>query len=102
ESKIVYNIHHPENNGIFDEKLLDLIHIPDSVDREKLIEDGKVDLRNLGLQYSDSVVTGNQLGDQLDEEFKALDIEPTKIQGSPESVSDKFAEYYEQIAGDKE
>lgn len=101
ESKIVYNIHHPENNGIFDEKLLDLIKIPGSVDRKKLVKDGKVDLRNLGLRYSDSVVTGNQLSNQLDDEFEALGIEPTKIQGSPESVSDKFAEYYEQIAGDK-
>lgn len=102
DTKIIYNIHHPENNGIFDENLLDLVRLPESTDRSKLVKDGKVDLRNLGLQFSDSVVTGNQLGDELDEEFETLGVEPTKIQGSPESVSDKFAEYYEQIAGDKE
>jgi starch synthase len=47
-------------------------------------------------------VTGNQLKDQLDDEFKELGITPTKIQGSPETVSDKFAAYYEDIAGTDE
>lgn len=65
-SKIVYNIHHPENHGVFDKSLLDLIGLPDSVDKEKLREDGNVDLRKLGLTYSDAVVTGNQLGNQLE------------------------------------
>lgn len=102
ETRIVYNIHHPQNFGVFDEKLLDLVHLPESVDRKKLLKDGKVDLRHLGLMYSDNVVTGNQLGNQLDEEFEELGITPTKIQGSPESVSDKFAEYYEEITGKKE
>jgi starch synthase len=102
ETKIVYNIHHPENHGFFEPRLLDLIDVPDSVDKESLLRDGKVDLRHLGLRYSDSVVTGNQLGSQLDEEFSSLNIEPTKIQGSPESVSDKFAAYYEQIAENKD
>lgn len=98
-SKIVYNIHHPENHGVFDKSLLDLIGLPDSVDKEKLLEDGNVDLRKLGLTYSDAVVTGNQLGNQLDDLFKKLNIKPTKIQGSPESVSSQFAEYYEKLAG---
>ena len=98
-SKIVYNIHHPENNGVYDEKILDLLDLPDSFDRSEFVTDGKVDLRNIGLRLSDHIVTGNQLTDQLDDEFKEFDIDPTKIQGSPEMVSDKFADYYEDIAG---
>lgn len=101
-TKIVYNIHHPENFGVFDEKILDLISVPDDVDRSELVKDGKVDLRSLGMKFSDYVVTGNQLQDQLDDEFKELGISPTKIQGSPETVSDKFAAYYEEIAGSNE
>jgi starch synthase len=102
DSKIIYNIHHTENHGIFDEDILDLIGLPDSFDRSGLAKDGKVDLRNLGLRFSDHTVTGNRVKDQLDDEFKDLDIEPTKIQGSPEAVSDKFAAYYEDIAGSDE
>lgn len=99
DSKIIYNIHHPENKGIFDKKLLDLINLDDSFDTDSLLRNGKVDLRSLGMRYSDHVVTGNQLGDQLDDEFSELGIEPTKIQGSPEDVSTKFADYYDEIAG---
>jgi len=99
DTKVVYNIHHPENNGVYDNKLLDLIKLSDSFDREELVTDGNIDLRNIGLRYSDHVVTGNQLNDQLDDELESLDIKPTKIQGSPEVVSDKFAKYYEEIAG---
>jgi starch synthase len=102
DTRLVYNIHHPENLGIFDEKILDLISIPDSIDRAELLKDGKVDLRNLGMKFSDHVVTGNQIKDQLDDELKELNIEATKIQGSPEMVSDKFADYYEEIAGTDE
>ncbi|MDX1638662.1 MAG: glycogen/starch synthase [Balneolaceae bacterium] len=99
DSKIVYNIHHPENHGIFDKSLLDLIGLPDSFSADELLEDGTVDLRTIGLKYSDAVVTGNQLTDQLDDLFSQLGIEPTKIQGSPESVSNQFAEYYDNLAG---
>lgn len=102
DSKIVYNIHHPENKGIFDESILDLIDLPESMDREKLFHDGKVDLRYIGMQFSDYVVTGNQIKNQLNDTFKELGIDPTKIQGSPESVSSQFAEYYEEIAGNEE
>lgn len=98
-SKIVYNIHHPENNGVFDQKLLDLLNLDESFDTSDLVEDGKVDTRTIGLKYSDHVVTGNQLGDQLDGLFDKLGVKPTSIQGSPEDVSSKFAEYYEEIAG---
>lgn len=99
DSKIVYNIHHPENNGIYDEEILDLINISDPEERKKLVTDGKVDLRNIGIRYSDHIVTGNHITDQLDDEFEELAITPTKIQGSPESVSDQFANYYDTIAG---
>lgn len=101
-SKIVYNIHHPENHGIFDPSLLDLVGLSDSIDKDDLSEDGKVDLRDLGVRFSDHVVTGNQVKDELDDVFDKLDVEPTKIQGSPEDVSSQFAEYYEKIAGEKD
>jgi starch synthase len=102
DTKVIYNIHHPENNGIFDKKLLDLVGLDDSVDRGNLIEGDNVDLRTLGLKFADHVVTGNHITDQLDELFEKLDIEPTKIQGSPEDVSDQFASYYDEIAGTEE
>lgn len=102
DSKIIYNIHHTENHGIFDENIIDLLGLPDGFDRSAFVKDGKVDLRNIGLRFSDHVVTGNRLNDQLDDEFEALNITPTKIQGSPESVSDQFADYYESIAGSDE
>lgn len=102
DTKIVYNIHHPENFGVFDEELLDLIPISDAVDKSELVKDGKVDLRHLGLKFSDYVVTGNQIKNQLGSEFKELGISPVQIQGSPETVSDKFAEYYNDIAGSDE
>ncbi|MDZ7772793.1 MAG: glycogen/starch synthase [Balneolaceae bacterium] len=98
-SKIVYNIHHPENNGVFDRKILDLLNLGEDFDTGDLVEDGKVDIRTLGLKFSDHVVTGNQLSDQLDDLFENMGIKPTSIQGSPEDVSSKFAEYYEEIAG---
>lgn len=100
-TKIVYNLHHPENQGIFDASLLDLIGLPESADTSQLINEGKIDLRDIGLRYSDTVVTGNQLSDQLDDVFEKLGIKPTKIQGSPEDVSSKFASYYEELAGSK-
>lgn len=102
DTEVIYNIHHPENNGVFDEEILDLVGLPDSVDRGDLVEDGKVDIRTLGLKYSDHIVTGNHITDELDGLFGNLGIDATKIQGSPEDVSDKFAAYYDDIAGDEE
>lgn len=99
DSKVIYNLHHPENRGVFDKKLLDLVGLPDSVDKGNLTEDGNVDLRKIGLKYSDHVVTGNHITDQLDGLFSSLGIAPKKIQGSPEDVSDQFAAYYNEIAG---
>ncbi len=102
-TKVIYNIHHEENNGVFDADMLSLIGLPEDADIDSVVEDGKIDLRTMGLKYSDRVVTGNRLNNQLDELFEELDIEPEKIQGSPEVVSDKFAKYYLEVAGnDKE
>lgn len=99
-TKIVYNLHHPENKGVFeDDRILDLLGLPEDVSRDDLVKDGATDLLRLGLQYSDYVVTGNHLSDQFDDLFKELNIKPSKIQGSPEDVSSKFAEYYQEIAG---
>lgn len=102
DTQLIYNIHHPENNGVFNKKLLKLAGLPDSLNQDNLIEGDNVDLRTLGLKYSDHVVTGNHLTGQLDDLFAELDISPKKIQGSPEDVSDKFATYYDEIAGVEE
>jgi starch synthase len=102
KTQIVYNLHHPENKGLFDStSILELLGLPDDVDLSSLTEDGAVNMLKIGLKYSDHVVTGNHLTDQFDEIFKELNINPTKIQGSPEDVSKKFAQYYRDITGEK-
>lgn len=97
-TRIVYNLHHPENLGHFDnDRILKLMGLPESTDLSALSQDGAVDLLKLGLSYSDHVVTGNHLNDEFDDLFKELNITPTQIQGSPEDVSAKFAAYYQEI-----
>ncbi|MEP4925875.1 MAG: glycogen/starch synthase, partial [Balneola sp.] len=92
-TQVIYNLHHPENEGQADTaKILELLGLPDDIDINKLTNNGKVDLLRLGLQFSDHVVTGNYLKDEFDETFKEVGITPYQIQGSPEDVSDKFAE----------
>tara|TARA_R110002072_G_scaffold301950_1_gene483034 strand:+ start:21709 stop:22506 length:798 start_codon:yes stop_codon:yes gene_type:complete len=98
-TQVIYNLHHPENEGQADTaKILELLGLPDDIDINKLTDNGKVDLLRLGLQFSDHVVTGNYLKDEFNEAFDELGIKPHQIQGSPEDVSDKFAEYYNKIA----
>ena len=98
-SKIIYNLHHPENEGTADTaKILELLGLPDDVDIAKLTDEGKVDLLKLGLLYSDHVVTGNFLKDEFDSVFDELNISPVKIQGAPEDVSTKFSDYYKSIS----
>jgi len=98
-TQVIYNLHHPENEGQADTaKILELLGLPDDIDINKLTDNGKVDLLRLGLQFSDHVVTGNYLKDEFDESFKEVGIKPHKIQGSPEDVSEQFAEYYNKIA----
>jgi starch synthase len=102
-TQIVYNLHHPENLGIFkSDNILKLLGLPDDVDIDSLSSDGTVDMLKIGLSYSDHVVTGNHLSNEFDDLFKELNINPTKIQGSPEDVSTKFADYYNKIAGNDE
>lgn len=97
-TKIVYNLHHPVNEGIFeDSKILDLLGLPDNVDISTLTDDEKVNILKIGLAFSDHVVTGNHLKDEFDELFKELSIKPEQIQGSPEDVSSKFADFYNRI-----
>jgi starch synthase len=98
-TQIVYNLHHPINEGDSDSaRVLELLGLPADTDIDNLTEEGRVDLLKLGLKYSDHVVTGNYLKDEFDDMFDELGIDPTKIQGSPEDVSDKFAEYYRTIS----
>ncbi|WP_018127500.1 glycogen/starch synthase [Balneola vulgaris] len=97
-TKIIYNLHHPENEGQADTaKILELLGLPDDININELTDNGKVDLLRLGLKYSDHVVTGNYLRDEFDDAFKEFGITPDQIQGSPEDVSEKFAEYYNKI-----
>jgi starch synthase len=101
KTQIVYNLHHPENKGLFnDTSILELLGLPEDVDLDSLTDDGVVDMLKIGLKYSDHVVTGNHLTDQFDEIFNELNVNPTKIQGSPEDVSKKFAQYYRDITGE--
>lgn len=102
DTKVIYNLHHDENHGKFGADMLDLIGLPDDFDKESVTDDDQIDLRTMGLKYSDRVVTGNRLSGQLEGLFEKLDIEPEKIQGSPEVVSDKFSKYYLEVAGEEE
>lgn len=100
-TKIIYNLHHPENQGVFEnDHMLDLIGLSDDFDRSTVLKDGKMDLIYAGLKFSDYVVTGNYLKNEFDPYFKELSIHPTQIQGAPEDVSNKFADYYRNITGE--
>ena len=44
------------------------------------------------------MVTGNYLRNEFNDLFEELGIKPKQIQGSPEDVSNKFADYYRLIA----
>lgn len=96
-TKVIYNIHSPANEGIFDIDKLGVMRLPESVEQDKITTDGKIDFLKAGLSYSDHVVTGNDIRTEFDDLFKALNIENTKIQGSPQDVSSKFADFYRTI-----
>lgn len=96
-TRVVFNVHSATNHGIFDEGILDTMALPDDFDKNSIMFDGKVDFLKAGLKYADHVVTGNELGSELDDEFEALGVKPDKIQGSPQDVSSQFAEYYKKI-----
>lgn len=99
-TKIVYNLHHPVNEGTQESpSILEQLGLPEDINVNDLMENGVVDMLKIGLKYSDYVVTGNHLKNEFDSIFEELSITPTKIQGSPEDVSAKFADYYRSIAG---
>jgi starch synthase len=97
DAKVVYNIHSPVNEGIFGEEIFEYLDLPDDFDKSSVMSDGKVDFLRAGLKYADYVVTGNELGSQLDPIFDELGIKPHKIQGAPQDVSQKFADYYREL-----
>lgn len=96
-TKVIYNIHSPANEGIFGEEIFEHLDLPDDFDKSTVMSNGKVDFLRAGLTYADHVVTGNELGNQLDPLFEELGITPHKIQGAPQDVSQKFADYYREI-----
>jgi len=97
DTKVIYNVHSPVNEGIFDLDQIDMMKLPDEVDVNKITTDGKIDFLKAGLSYADHVVTGNDIRNELDELFKLLNIESTKIQGAPQDVSTKFSDFYRSI-----
>ncbi len=97
DTKVLYNLHSPVNEGIFDLDTIDVMKLPESVDMDKVTTDGKLDFVKAGINYSDVVVTGNDIRDEYDQLFSELNIESTKIQGSPQDVSSKFADFYRTI-----
>jgi len=97
DAKVVYNIHGPVNEGLFDEEIFKYLDLPDDFDKSSVMSGGKVDFLRAGLKYADYVVTGNELGNQLDPIFDELGIKPHKIQGAPQDVSQKFADYYREL-----
>jgi starch synthase len=97
-TKIIYNLHSPVNEGIFDEGFIDLARLPEGFDKSRVMTDGKVDFIRAGLSYADHVVTSNDIRGEFDDLFKELNITPTKIQGSPFDMSSKFADYYNSLA----
>ncbi len=97
ETRVVYNIHSAVNHGVFGEEILDQMGLPENFDRSSVLFDDKVDFLKAGLKYADHVVTGNELGSELDDVFASMGIEPVKIQGSPQDVSALFADYYNRI-----
>ncbi|MCH8568811.1 MAG: glycogen/starch synthase [Balneolales bacterium] len=97
DTKVVYNIHSPANDGIFDIEKLGIMKLPEDIDRATITTDGKIDFLKAGLSYSDHVVTGNDIRTEFDNLFSEMGIESTKIQGSPQDVSSKFADFYRTI-----
>lgn len=96
-TKVVFNVHSPENHGVFDASVLDCMHLPEDVDTSEFIHDGKIDTLRLGVKYSDFIVTGNDLNGELDHLFEEFGQKPTAIQGAPQDVSARFSDYYREI-----
>jgi starch synthase len=100
DTKVVYNLHTPVNHGTFDEDIFRFLGTGDDFDRESVLTDGKVDPIKAGLRYADFVVTGNDIRNEVNEQYGELGVTPEVIQGSPADISTKFAEYYKRIVED--
>ncbi|MDI6401796.1 glycogen/starch synthase [Balneolaceae bacterium ANBcel3] len=96
-TRVVFNIHSAVNHGVFPPEILDIMNLPEDFDRDSVLFDGNVDFLRAGMKYADHVVTGNELGSELDDTFSSLGITPDKIQGAPQDVSSLFADYYKKI-----
>ncbi len=99
-TKVVYNLHTPENHGMFDDDIFTYLKMGDDFDRDSVKTDGKVDPIRAGLKYADFVVTGNDMRNEIESQYGDLNIEYVKIQGSPSDVSAKFADYYNNLSND--
>jgi starch synthase len=98
-TKVIFNIHHAENQGQFSGSLFEHIGLADDVDiSQELDEEGNIDLLKMGIKYADHVVTGNEITKQYDELFEQMGVTPTPIQGAPQDVSNKFSNFYREIA----
>lgn len=97
--KIIYNLHTPEHLGYLDTGILKLMGVED-VDISDLLTDGKLDFVKAGVKYADYVVTGNYVSKEFDPIFEQFGVKPVVIQGAPADVSQKFSDFYKEIAGD--
>jgi starch synthase len=99
KTKVIFNIHHADNQGQIKADLFKHIGLPEGFDySEEVDKDGNVDLLRLGIKYADHVVTGNEITDQYNDLFEEMGVTPTPIQGAPQDVSVKFDNYYKEIA----
>jgi len=96
-TQIVYNLHHTVNEGLFDNNILDYLQLDGDFNMEQVTTDGKIDILKMGLLYSDHIVTGNEIKDEFDDVLADFNKKATKIQGSPQDVSQKFVDYYHSI-----
>lgn len=98
-TQVIFNIHHPDNQGVFKASLLDHIGLDESIDVSQHIDqDGNIDLLKMGIKYADHVVTGNEITSQYDELFQEMGVTAKAVQGAPQDVSAKFAQFYREIA----
>lgn len=102
DTKTIYNLHTPEHKGYFDPRIFAALGLGEDFEEEDIMTDGKVDAVKAGIKYADVVVTGNYVTDEYDKLFEQFEVEPVKIQGAPADVSEKFSDFYSELAGDDE
>lgn len=102
DTKTIYNLHTPEHKGFFDTRIFEALGFEEGFEDPDIMTDGKVDAVKAGVKYADIVVTGNYVSTEFDEIFEQFGVEPVKIQGAPADVSDKFSEFYREVAGEED